>query len=98
MAFQPQGAYQTTRVSGNGSGDAILGRPGQLHSVTINSKGLTGNTITLYDSLTHGAGTTIAVIDTTAQIQTLIFDAWLQTGLSYTMASGTAGDVAITYT
>jgi hypothetical protein len=98
MALQPQGAFQYAHVNALGSGDAVLNRPGMLHSVSINSKGATANIITIYDSLTHGAGNVVAVIDTTSQIQTLIFDVWLQVGLSYTMSAGTAGDVTIAFT
>jgi hypothetical protein len=92
---QPSTSFQFFHVSGNGNTDAALARPCQLHSVTINAKGATGNVLTIYDSLTHGSGNSVAVIDTTSQIQTLVFDAWLQVGLSYTLATGTAGDVTI---
>jgi hypothetical protein len=92
---QPSTSFQYFHVNANGSTNAALGRACQLHSVTINSKGATGNTLTIYDSLTAGSGTVVAVIDTTSQIQTVVLDAWLRTGLSYTLATGTAGDLTI---
>ena len=39
----------------------------------------------------------IAVIDTTAQIQTLLFDALFTTGLTVVTASGTAADLTVSY-
>jgi hypothetical protein len=69
---------------------------GWLHSITINSKGATGNTATVYDN-TAGSGSVLAVIDTTAQIQTLLFDVAFQTGLTIVTANGTAGDLTISY-
>jgi hypothetical protein len=97
MAFQPQGSFNYTHVSANGNGDALKSGSGILHSVTINTKGASANVLTLYDSLIHGTGTVIAVIDTTSQVQTLVFDAWFQTGLSYSLATGTAADVTLNW-
>jgi|SRR5271166_5230060 len=98
MAVQPSGSYQYTHLAANASTDGIKATGGTLHSVTINTKGASSNLLTLYDSLTHGTGTTIAIIDTTAQVQTLVFDAWFQTGLSCTLATGTAADVTLNWT
>ena len=77
--------------------DGIKSAVGVLHTVTINTKGATGNTLTLYDSLTHGTGNVIATIDTTAQIQTLVFDVAFLVGLSASLATGTAADVTISW-
>jgi hypothetical protein len=97
MALIPSGAFLFAHANTNANVDAQKSGSGTLHSVTINTKGASSNTLTLYDSLTHGAGTTIAVIDTTQQVQTLVFDAYFATGLSFSMATGTAADVTINY-
>jgi hypothetical protein len=64
-----------------------------LHSVCINTKSATGNTLTLDDN-TAAPGTILAVIDTTAQVQTLLYGLTFTTGLT---AAGTAADVTITF-
>jgi hypothetical protein len=98
MAVQPTGSFQYTHVAANGNGDAVKSGSGVLHAVSVNTKGASSNVLTLYDSLTHGTGTTIAVIDTTAQVGALLLDVWFQTGLSYSLATGTAADVTLSWT
>jgi hypothetical protein len=92
----PAGAMLYTHLNSNASTDNLLTRAGMLHTITINTKGATGNTLTVYDNAAHGSNT-LAVIDTTGATQCFIFDAWLQNGLSVTIASGTAADVTLTY-
>jgi hypothetical protein len=82
-------SHQSSNTSGN-----LKASAGVLHNVTINTKGATSNTLTLYENTT-ASGTVIAVIDTTAQIQTLNFDVSFSTGLSFALAGGTAADVTI---
>lgn len=86
-----------THVAANGSSDDVGTGSGIFVGVVINTEGASSNTLTIYDSLTHGAGTTIAVIDTTKAIGTIPYMVRLSTGLSYTMATGTAADVTILY-
>jgi hypothetical protein len=93
MAVQPTGAFNYSHQNTNTTGN-LKAAPGTLHTVTINTKGASSNTLTLYDN-TAASGTVIAVIDTTSQIQTLVFDIYFTTGLSFAIASGTAADVTI---
>jgi hypothetical protein len=69
---------------------------GVLHNITINTKGATGNTATIYDN-TSGSGTKIATIDTTQQVQTLALDVSFNTGLTIVTANGTAADLTVSY-
>lgn len=98
MALLPAGSFTFTHLSANGNSDAIKSGVGMLHAVTVNTKGATGNALTLYDSLTHGSGATIAVIDTTAQVTTLLLDVAFLVGLSCSLATGTAADVTLAWT
>jgi len=65
-----------------------------LSSVTINTKGATGNTLTIYDGV-DATGAVIAVIDTTSALGTFLFDILALTGLFAVLASGTAADITI---
>ena len=95
MPFAPTGGINYSHINSNGTVTVKSGA-GWLHTITINTKGATGNTATVYDN-TSGSGTVIAVIDTTAQIQTLLFDALFTTGLTVVTASGTAADLTVSY-
>jgi hypothetical protein len=95
MPLTPTGALSYAHLNANGA-TTLKSAAGWLHTVTINSKGATGNTATLYDNTT-ASGTVIAVIDTTAQIQTLLLDAAFATGLTVVLASGTSADITVSY-
>jgi hypothetical protein len=95
MPLIPTGALSYQNIAANGT-TTIKSAPGWLHSITINTKGATGNTATVYDN-TSGSGTKIGTIDTTAQIQSLLFDAAFTTGLTIVLASGTAADLTVSY-
>jgi hypothetical protein len=95
MAFTIAGALNYSNLSANGT-TTIKSGSGWLHSITINSKGATGNTATLYDN-TAASGTKIATIDTTSQIQTLLFDVAFSTGLTIVLATGTSADLTVSY-
>jgi len=69
---------------------------GQLISVTINKKGLTGNTLKVYDGL-DATGTLLADIDTTTALGTFLYDTIVATGIFVDMATGTAADVTIVF-
>lgn len=69
---------------------------GSLRGITINTKGASANTATVYDN-TAGSGTVIAVIDTTAAVGTLSYDIAFTTGLTVVTATGTAPDMTIAY-
>jgi hypothetical protein len=98
----PDGLFVTNdfvpkHISANASSSNIKTGPGLLRSVTINTKGASSNVLTLYDDVGTGTGNVIAVIDTTANVGFLLFDAQFQNGLNYALATGTAADVTITY-
>jgi hypothetical protein len=94
VLVQPKGATPH-HLAALGNSDALKSGAGVLASVTINTKGATANVLTLYDSLTHGTGTTLAVIDTTSAVTTLLYNVAFSTGLSASLATGTAADVTI---
>lgn len=79
-----------SHLAANATTSIVSGRAGLLHSVTINTKGASSNTLTLSD----GAAT-IAVIDTTVAPVTLQYDIAFQSGLTAVMATGTPADVTI---
>ncbi len=95
MAYTPAGSYSFSHLNANGT-TVIRTGAGMLGNVTINTKGATANTLTLYDN-TAASGTVIAVIDTTAQVQVLNFEVAFATGLTAVLATGTAADVTIGY-
>lgn len=83
-------------LAANASTDNIVVGAGVLLNVTINTKGASANTLTLYDDLLHGTtGNIIAVIDTTGATGVLNYDVRLVRGLSATMTTGTAADITI---
>ena len=67
-----------------------------LHTITINTKGATGNIATLYNDPAT-TNNPLAVIDTTSNVGTLYFDIVLPLGLTIVTATGTAGDLTISY-
>lgn len=74
----------------------IKSGPGVLAWVSINTKGATGNTLTIYDN-TAASGTKIATIDTTAQLGQIYFGVTFSTGLTVVSATGTAADFTVGY-
>ena len=70
----------------------ILQRQGVLQRVAINTRGLNGNRLTLYDSATS-SGNIVAIIDlVNAPIGTIEYDKQLANGLTAVMDTGQAGD------
>lgn len=87
-----QALTEYTHLNTN-SGSAVTVKTGrgQLTLVSINTKGAAGNTLTLVDG-----SNTIAVIDTTLAIGTLLYDTPFYTNLQATLNGGaTAADVTI---
>ena len=77
------------------NGASTIGATNQgikLHTVAVNTKGATGNTLTLAQG-----STTIAIIDTTAGPAYWLYDIDLTGPLTATLATGTAADVTISY-
>jgi hypothetical protein len=80
------------------NGNNLCAKQGaRLKSVVINGKGAASNVLTLYDNAAGDtSGNVIAVIDTVNIVQpTLNYDVLTQTGLSATLATGTAADVTV---
>jgi hypothetical protein len=87
--------YHPYPISANGTyviarGKCVFGR------LTINTKGASSNTITIYDSTT-GSGTKVATIDSTSAIGSLFYDVQLLNGLTIVVATGTAADITVSY-
>jgi hypothetical protein len=89
------GALNYKHVNANGTTVVNAGAC-LLQAVIINSKGVSSNTVTVYDN-TAGSGTVVAVIDTTSQVVTLTFSAQMGTGLTIVMATGTAADITVVW-
>lgn len=74
---------------------------GQLVSVSVNRKGLNGNTLTLYDSATIagiGQAKVLALIDLVNLTSTpLIYNVIVANGLVADLENGTPGDVTIAW-
>ena len=69
---------------------------GYLYSLTVNTKGATASTATIYDN-TAGSGTKIGTVDVTANVGTLLYNVQFTTGLTIVTATGTAGDLTVAY-
>lgn len=89
------GAFNYAHINANGT-TTIKSGPGMLGALSINTKGASSNTITIYDSTT-GSGTVIAVIDSTSQVFTFPFEVNFANGLTVVVASGTAPDITISW-
>lgn len=74
----------------------VKAAPGELFSITINSKGATSNIAQVYDN-TSATGSPIATIDTTAQIGTLTYNVAMLTGITIVTSAGTAADITVAY-
>ena len=70
--------------------------PGMLHSVTINTKGASSNTLKIYDGV-DANGTLLATIDTTVTWGPLPYDIGFQIGLTLVSATGTGADITVSY-
>jgi hypothetical protein len=95
MAQTPTGALSSGHINSNTT-TTLKSGAGLLHSICINTKGATANTATVYDN-TAGSGTILAVIDTTAQVQTLLYDIQFSIGLTIVTATGTAADLTVSF-
>lgn len=74
---------------------------GQLVSVSVNRKGMNGNTLTLYDSATIagiGQAKVLALIDLVNLTSTpLIYNVIVANGLVADLENGTPGDVTVAW-
>ena len=99
-AAQPSGAnfypvYNVTHISTNTTTTAMTGA-GVLRSLCVADQGASANTATVYDN-TAGSGDVIAVVDTVTFDGCLELDARITTGITVVTATGTAGDLVLTY-
>jgi hypothetical protein len=89
-------AYQHINSNGTTQCTAATTR---LKSVTVNTKGGSSNTLTLYEgnaaAVAASTAPVIAVIDTTQAVVTLEFNTWVQ-AVTAVLATGTAADVTVT--
>lgn len=84
-------------ANANVSATNIKNVPTSFFGVTINTKGASGNTLTIYDN-TSGTANVVAVIDTTSALGFVAYcGGSLVNGLTYAMATGTAADVTFVY-
>ena len=81
----------------NANGTTDIRGPLPLGVVTVNTKGLAGNTLTVAQLFPDDTTDTIAVIDTTVGIGGLDYGQLLIAGLRLTLATGTAADVTISW-
>lgn len=89
-----QAAFSFSHIATNATTTSKSGA-GVLHSITVNTKGIT-NTLTCYDN-TAASGTVIAILDTTLTQDTLVYDLYFATGLTCVTAGGTAADITVTW-
>lgn len=85
--------YAGTNINSNTT-TTVKSGAGFLHLININKKGATGNTATLYDSIT-GAGTVLGVIDTTDKTGPQQYDIVFTNGLTIVTSTGTAADLTV---
>lgn len=83
------GAAIVTPVSGQSTGSILSG-------VVVNTKGVTGNLLTLYNG-TSTSAPVIAAVDTTALPGNFSFNCPCNGGLFYSLANGTAADLTILF-
>lgn len=88
-------AHSFKNIAANGT-TVAKAAPGNLISLTINTKGASANVVTIYDSLT-ASGTKIATIDSTVTYGTLLFNVTCAVGLTVVLGTGTAADVTVVY-
>lgn len=88
------GNYKHLSANGN---NLCAKQGARLKSVTVNTKGAAANLLTLYDNAAGDtSGNVIAIIDTVNLVQpNFPYDVLTTSGLSATLATGTAADVTI---
>lgn len=98
--YKPTFNYQNVAANGTTTPWVAPGGTSQahaiLHSICINTKGASANTLSIYDAAT-ATGTPIAIIDTTANVTCLIFDVKLSVGLTIVSATGTPANITVNY-
>ncbi len=97
MALLDNG-FNYTHIAANGT-SAIRTGPCVLHAIAVNKAGGSSNIATVYDDVTAGTTTPVAIIDTTrAGLGYIQYDVTLRNGLQVVVGTGTAGDLTICWT
>lgn len=82
-----------THINSNAT-TVVDGRAGLLSVICVNTKGATGNVLTVYDNASAASGAVIAVLDTTS-LGCYKYDVKTVNGITILTATGTAADVTI---
>jgi len=90
----PREQFDYARIATNASTAVKVGQ-GALHTISVNKVGAAANVCTVYDGLS-AAGTVIAAVDTTARAS-ILYDVVFNIGLFIVTATGTAGDITVSY-
>lgn len=89
---------QATHITGTGTTNVTgSGKSTFVHTICLNTKGASANTLTMNSVDSGGTATAIAVIDTTGNTQCFIYDIQLPGGLQLVSATGTGADVTVTW-
>lgn len=91
--FVPAPYWNFTHIGANTASTVVQSTPGILHTLVINTKGGSGNTVTIYNG-TSTSGTVIAVVDTNATLIQHTYDVGV-TALTIAMTGGTTADITI---
>lgn len=83
-----------THVAAGTATTVVRQGSGVLNAIIVNTKGATGNTLTVYDNTTN-SGQVIAIIDTTVTPYVWTYNARFNTGLTVTSANGTGADYTV---
>lgn len=84
--------FKAAHISTNTTTNINASGEGLLYSITINTKGATGNTATITID-----GATMAILDTTSAAQTIFYVIKYYASLAITTATGTAADLTVSY-
>lgn len=68
-----------------------------LHTITINTKGASANTLSVYNNTSAVAADLIAIIDTTSGVNSLFYDVICNQGITVVSATGTGADFTVTW-
>lgn len=87
-------AYSKTNIATNTTTQVLTGG-GVLHTICVNTAGASANVASVYDAIS-GTSPLVAAIDTTAK-GCYTYDAGMTTGIRVITATGSAGDLTVTY-
>lgn len=91
----PIPAYLLSKNIASNATTVVKSTPGVLGCIVIQKAGASSNVATVYNN-TNASGTVLATIDTTATGE-YCYGAIFNTALTIVTATGTAGDITVTY-